>query len=192
MNIKPPLLKGNSCSKILETIDCMFKSTTKKTYTNFCILGGRLMSFDERDKMINMHKSLMTNHCETTKQMMGIDSKEQLTKNKTLVDNGFYDRRLFYHFLSQTRLKNPRSCVWWGVIGAAASHGHGSSTNCEYQTSICLGTTCSIRTFLKNTKNNSSSMPKVTHSLSCNETMIVAAIDNNHFSRDEELLIESS
>ena len=152
MNIEPPLLKGNSCNKLLETIDCMFKSALKKTHTNFCMLGSRLMSVHERDKMIKMCKSLMPNHCETTKQMMGIDSKDQLTKNKTLVDNGFYDRRLFYHFLSQTRLKNPRSCVWWGIIGAAGSHGHGSSTNYEHQASMFLGMTCSIRTFLKNIK----------------------------------------
>ena len=148
MNIEHPLLKGNSCNKLLETIECMFKSAIKKTYTNFCMIGGRLTSVGERDKMIKMRKSSMPNHYETSKQMMRIDSKEQLTKNKTLADNGFYDRRLFYHFLSQTRLKNPRSCVWWGIIGAAASYGHGSSTNYEHQVSMCLGTTCSIRFFL--------------------------------------------
>ena len=44
---------------------------------------------------------------------------------------------------------------------------------------MCLGTTCSIQTFLKNTKTFSNPMSKAMHSLSNDETIIIAAIDNN-------------
>ena len=102
----------------------------------------------------------MPNHFDTMKKIMGTNLKEGLTRNKALKETGFYNRRLFYHFLAQTRMRNPQSSKWWGIITAASNYGYRSSREYQNYLGITLGTTCSKQTFVSNARPFASSMNK--------------------------------
>ena len=177
--IEPPLLVGDAYDNLLSTVDNTFKNAIKNTYTRFCTLGGCLISSKERNNLIALYKKSMPSHYDTIKKIMGINLKEGLTRNKALKDTGFYDRRLFYQFLSQTRMRNPQSSKWWGIIAAAANYGHGSSREYQNYIGMNLGTTCSIQTFVTNTRSFVAKMEKSITELLSKETNVVGAIDNN-------------
>mmetsp|Transcript_10163 Transcript_10163/g.14366 ORF Transcript_10163/g.14366 Transcript_10163/m.14366 type:complete len:225 (+) Transcript_10163:585-1259(+) len=111
LSIEPPILNGGSYNNLLKTIDSTFSNAIKRTYTQFCSLGDRLITNEEQNNLVELYKSSMPNHYHTMMTMMGMKNKEGMKKNSILVQTGFYDRRLFYMFLSQTRIKNPHNCV---------------------------------------------------------------------------------
>ena len=111
--------------------------------------------------------------------MLSYNKKESLSVNADLKETHFYDRRLFYLFLCQTRVRNPDSCVWWDIVTAAASYSHGSTRNYQNQIGMYLGSSCSIQMFLNKTKPYVTDMSASIRKLLKDELVIVAALDNN-------------
>jgi len=90
--IEPPLLDGDNFKKLLSMVDNTFQSAVRRTYTSFTSPGSSLISKKERDELIAKYKSIMPNHYLTTKKMMGINIKENLSRNEPLKESSFYDK----------------------------------------------------------------------------------------------------
>ena len=179
IQLEPPLLDGDNFHNLLSFVDKTFQNGIQRTYTQFCSLGGCIIDTNERDKLISRYKTVMPNHYKMIKLMMGIKSYENLSKNDALKQTHFYDKKLFYAFLSSSRSKNPQLCTWWGIVAAAAAYGNGASRITQNRIGVALGTSCCVQTFLTKTSPYVMNMNKAITSLLKNKTIIVAAMDNN-------------
>ena len=105
-NVEIPILSGSSYDKLLNEIDLTFQTAFHRCYSSFCSLGVPLIADNERDILISSHKNLMPNCFNAMMKMLGMDLKSNSTKNEVLMKTGFYERRIFYMFLSQSRIRN--------------------------------------------------------------------------------------
>ena len=83
------------------------------------------------------------------KVTLGIDKKEALTKNHHLVQSGYYDRLIFYQFLSQARVRNPQYLISWAMVAAAALYSCGLGDTVQKRSTYC-GISSSVKTLIKN------------------------------------------
>ena len=48
--------------------------------------------------------------------IFSIHYKSTLTRNRNLIDLGYYDRKILFNLLSQLRIRNYKNCVLWEIV----------------------------------------------------------------------------
>ena len=172
------LFEGDRYHDLISTIDLTFKRAIISTYTSFCVLGEPLVSAMQINVLVDRFKREMNVHHFMMKKILGIDKKERLIRNKHLVDTGYYDRMIFYNFLTLTRLRNPQSCINYAIVSAAALYSKGCGDNIQRRFTYS-GTSASVKTFLKRVRPYGDKMLEYVSSELYKTKTTVATLDNN-------------
>ena len=71
--------------------------------------------------LVTEFRRLMPKQFAAISSLLGYEQQRKLARHDHLLS--FYDRMVFFTFMSCSRVKNPRTFVWWGVINSAARYG---------------------------------------------------------------------
>ena len=110
--------------------------------------------------------------------MLGFDKKEALKKNHHLTASGYYDRILFYNYLSSSRIRFNHNFSVWATINTCSMYGRGEGRH-RTQTSSFFGLGCTLNTLMKNTKSLRDNSNSNIHLRLRSEKKIVCCLDNN-------------
>ena len=126
--------------------------------------------------MVGMYKEELTDHYELNKRLLGFHLKERIDRNNHLAQYGYYDRILFYHYLSQNRIRNPHENLGWALIATASMYCQGNRSSLMNR-SCYLGLSATLVTLLRHMKQLSSEVD--ISDVVKNEQYIVSTLDNN-------------
>ena len=108
-------------------IDDVFKKGITKCYTKFNDLREPIISEKDIRVLMNRYMETLPNHYNTLKNMLEFDKKESLSKNSHLLSMKYYDKLIFYKFLSLARVKNTQNCIHWAMVAQGARYARGIS-----------------------------------------------------------------
>jgi hypothetical protein len=148
---QPVLLIGERYKYVLNKIDTVFKNEIRSCYDSFQSVTQPLLSKEQVNALVLMYKNELPHHYALMKEMFGFDLKENQMRQTHLKETGFYDRLVFYQFLSQARIRFNHNCTHWGIVSAAACYGRGGG-KVDNAASTFFGHSTTIRTFLNRTK----------------------------------------
>ena len=157
-------------------IDKCFEDAMLKCYTDFCEITQPLVSRDCILHLVAMYKQHLPVHYNCLMSMFGFDKRSKLKKNAHLVKGGFYDRLVFFQYLTQNRVSCNHSFTYWGMVTTASAYSRGNQASL---TNSFFGNSTSLGTFLRNTKEWRENMDNSIHLRLRNEDNIVCCIDNN-------------
>ena len=149
-----------------------------QTYTSFCVLGEPLVSSTQINVLVERFKKEMKLHHYMMKSILGIDKKERLSRNSHLVSTGYYDRMIFFNFLTLTRLRNPQSCIHYAIVSAAALYSKGCGDNIQRRFTYS-GVSATVKTFLKRVRPYGDNMLQSAASELYKSKVTIATLDNN-------------
>jgi len=172
------LFEGKKYNDLICDVDLIFKKAIISTYQSFCVLGEPLVSSSQINILLDRFKIEMKVHYFMMKKLLGIDKKERLTKNKHLVSTGYYDRMIFYNFLTLSRLRNPQNCIHYAMISAAALYSKGCGDNVQKRFTYS-GTSSTVQTFLRHVRPYGDNMLQSAATALYNSNFTVATLDNN-------------
>ena len=150
-NFEPAVLEGESYNLLLSDLNTSFGVSIKKCYGDFVVIGSPIITRTETDVLVALCKSKMPYHYKTMYAMLGYNKKVGITKNKHLVETGYYDRQVFYSFLSMSRQRNPHKIMNWAIISACANYGRGCGDMVNRR-STYLGGSATTQSFLRHVK----------------------------------------
>ena len=139
-------LTGTKFTSVMERINAKFKKAIMDCYENFHSFVEPIVSGESTLQMMEYYKKALPNHYNMMKSMLEFDKKESLTENKHLVEQGYYDKRIFYQFLSLCRTKNCHNCPHWALTSKLADYGRGI-TDYSHSSNIFFGNSTSYSTF---------------------------------------------
>ena len=144
----PVVLVGEEYESLLENCNDAFGAAIKKCYCDFVVIGQPIITREVIDGLVQLYKNKMSNHYNTMHTMMGFKRKEGLTRNKHLIEIGYYDRQVFYSFLAMSRQMNPQKMLNWAIISSGANYGRGLGDMVNRR-STYLGASATTQTYLK-------------------------------------------
>ena len=159
-----------------DIIEDTFYNAIEKCYKSFCKITQPLLSRHDIDKLVSLYKTYLTSHYNLQMEMMGYTQKLQLSRNKHLKDAGYYDRLVFYLYLSQERVRFNQSLTSWGMVTAGAAYAKGENS---VDNKAFFGNSTTISTFMKKTCLWRETMTESIHNCLRDHDSIVACIDNN-------------
>ena len=164
--------------KVVNHIDQVFTDGITKCYTSFCEINEPIVSRKDIDDMIQSYIKNLPDHHKTMREIMCIDQKEKKTKNQHLLDQNFYNKSIFYQFLSQSRVMNCPNLCNWACITAIANYARGVTDNRQsshkyFGSSVSRSTMNRVLEKIKT--ENSDTFPK----LLAKEKIIFTTMDNN-------------
>jgi hypothetical protein len=174
----PIKLQGQSFQSLLQRIDSVFKNAIREIYSNFNVYGKPLLTSNEVD-MIN--KDYMTNfsdHYNQMKEMLQFNKKENRIRNYHLSSNNYYNRRLLYIFLSQSRMVHNHNLVHFGIVNTGACYARGLTSK-ALTLSIHSGISTTYNTMMIKIKEYADSMDKKLMDLLSQHNRFVVVMDNN-------------
>ena len=163
---------------LVDKVDNIFKQALNSTYCEFSVLGDPIVASSQVDELILDYKTTLRPHYLMMKKLLGINKKEKYTKNDHLIKSGYYDRLIFFNFLTLVRVKNPQHCIHWAMICAAALYYKGVG-DCVTRRSTYCGSSATIKTFLKNVKPMGNEMLQNITEILKQEKTTIATLDNN-------------
>ena len=158
-NFGPAVLEGESYNLLLSDLNNSFGVCIQKSYGDFVVIGRPVITRTETDVLVALYKSKMPYHYKTMYAMLGYNKKVGITKNKHLVETGYYDRQVFYSFLSMSRQRNPHKMMNWAIISACANYGRGCGDMVNRR-STYLGGSATTQSFLRYVKPHLGQQPK--------------------------------
>ena len=171
-------IDSDTYSRVNEQIEQVFELAMNKCYTDFSEISTPILSRKEISDLVTLYKTQLTNHYLANKQMLGFDKKECLKKNDHLTISGYYDRILFYHYLSSSRIKFNHNFSIWSLINTGSIYGHGEGRR-RSQTSSFFGLGCTMNTFMKKTKSLRENSNSNIHLRIRDEDKVICCVDNN-------------
>ena len=132
---------------LLDTIESKFSDAINECFTTFSDISSPILSVSDIDELIELYKTQLPLHYRTMSRILGIDQKQNVTRNLHLVQSGYYDRMIFYNFLSQCRIKCPDNCVSWAIVAAASIYSRGLGDSIQKRATYC-GISSSIKTYV--------------------------------------------
>ena len=138
-------------SVVNNEIESTFEKAVKLCYTDFCELSSPIIDRNEIMRLVTLYKTKLHHHYLINKHLYGFDKKENMQKNKHLALTGFYDRLLFYQYLTYSRIKFNHNFTYWGIINTCAIYGRGSGKN-RYQSASFFGHATTLNTLMSKTK----------------------------------------
>ena len=112
------------------------------------------------------------------KSMLQFDKKESLTENKHLVEQGYYDKMIFYQLLSLCRTKNCHNCPHWALTSKLADYGRGI-TDYSHSSNIFFFNSTSYNHLVTAIQGLSSNTIAARKKRLSKEKILVATMDNN-------------
>ena len=157
-------------------IEQTFYEAIERCYKGFNKITQPLLSRVEVNKLVDIYKENLCQHYKLQMKMFGFAQKQELSRNQHLKDSGYYDKLVFYTYLSHERIRFNQFLASWGMItaGAVYARGRNSVDNKSF-----FGNSTTVSTFMKRTKYWRENMNSYIHQTLSNEASIVACIDNN-------------
>ena len=109
------------------------------------------MSENEIKKLIMIYKTRLPNHYEVMAEFYNFSHRMRKIRNVHLLHTGFYDRKIFFEFLSQIRVANNQKLIHWEIFHTAAGYAVGSNISTSLSLSY-FGATATYKSFLRRTK----------------------------------------
>ena len=82
-------------------IDEVFGKAINECFHDFSEITMPLLTRYHINEMIALYKSKLTNHYNQMRNMLGFDNKATKSRNQHLVETSYYDRLIFYQYLTQ-------------------------------------------------------------------------------------------
>ena len=134
--ISLPVLSGEKYDRFISIVDATFQQAIEQCYFSFSSFGQALLSRDKISDLTLMYQHQLPTHYKFMKNMYDIPKKEAMIWRQHLKVTGYYDRFLFFQFLSQSRVKNSQNLIRWAIVTTAATYarglGDGSRTNSSF------------------------------------------------------------
>ena len=164
--------------KVVNTeIDRYFdENAMKSCYTDFSEITQPLLSRQEIDLLVTMYKEHLPIHYNCLMAMFGFDRRSKMSKNQHLTRSGFYDRLVFFNYLTQARVSCNHSFTFWGMVTTASAYSRGKQASL---TNSFFGNSTTLATFLRHTKQWREEMIDSIKDCLKTENDIVCCIDNN-------------
>ncbi len=103
------VMGGENFIRVIESVNNEFEKAFEQCFYSFSAITQPLIHGTTLDKkLIKLYKMNASAHYNMMKSVLGFDKRENLQKNKHLLSSQYYDKVLFFNFLSQVRLKNPQ------------------------------------------------------------------------------------
>ena len=132
---------------IIGQIGTACKKAIKNCYKEFQSLIDPILKEEMVLQLMRCYKEKLSSHYEMISIMLGYDEKSKLQANAHLVDQNYYVKKVFYHFLPLSWTKNCQNCKYWALISRGAEYGRGI-TQYSHSCSIYFGNTVAYNTFL--------------------------------------------
>ena len=157
-------------------IETAFENAMLACYTDFSEITQPLLSRDTINDLVALYKQYLPQHYECSMIMLGYNRKITLNKYHHLQQTGFYDRIVFYQYLTQGRVRYNHLFTFWGMVSTASAYARGQI---QLEHNTFFGNSTSLNTLMRNTKSWRENMNSAIHSRLENEESIVACLDNN-------------
>ena len=131
------------------TIENTFEEAMMKCYNDFTAITTPLLSCSQIDYLVSLYKTCLPEHYECSMIMLGYNKKVNMHKNKHLIESGYYDRIVFYQYLSQGQVRYNHLFTFWGMATTASAYANGLTRNDH---NSFFGNSTSFNTFMRNTK----------------------------------------
>ena len=92
----------------VDVIESTFKKAISLCFTEFSSISEPILSVKELNELVILYKTKLPSHYNLMKSYLGFDIKEKKTENHHLVTSDYYDRLIFYQFLS---LRNSQKLI---------------------------------------------------------------------------------
>ena len=99
-------LQGKEFVSVVNKVDDACKKAIEDCYNDFQSLVEPILQDKIIVELMQYYKSNLQSHYKLMSIMLGYDAKRQLNANVHLLDQNFYDKKVFYHFLSLSGTKN--------------------------------------------------------------------------------------
>ena len=129
-------------------------------------------------KLVVLYKTKLPQHYTINKYLYGFHKKELMQKNKHLALSGFYDRLLFYHYLTFSRIKFNHNFIYWGIINTCSIYGKGLGKN-KYQSAAFFGHSTSQNTLMNKTNDFRQNHDSSIHNRLKLEEKVVCCLDHS-------------
>ena len=113
--IRQELFEREELNHFIMEVDRVFKAAMEKCYCNFTAIAEPLVSESEIKKLIEMYKCRLPNHYEVMAELYNYSRRMGEMRNIHLLHTGFYDRKIFFEFLSQLRVGNNQNLIHWAI-----------------------------------------------------------------------------
>ena len=171
-------LHGTAFFSVIGKIDGACRKAIENCYTDFQSLVEPILKEETVLELMEYYKTHLPAHYNMMNIMLGYDEKRKLLVNAHLLDQNFYDKKVFYHFLSLSRTKNCHNCTHWALISRGADYGRGI-TQYSHSSSIYFGDSVAYNTFIVATDKYRVKMIEQIKKVLSRENIFVATMDNN-------------
>ena len=166
----------HSYEYVNSVIEEKFYSAIEKCYKDFSKITQPILSRDEVNELVSLYKTHLKQHYDLQMDMFDFHKKMDMARNKHLKDLGYYDRLVFYHYLTQERIRFNQILISWGMVTAGSGYAYGDN-NTPNQT--FFGNSTTTATFMRRTKYWRETMDESIYLRLKHKESIVACIDNN-------------
>ena len=113
------------------------------------------------------------------RNMLGFDNKATKSRNQHFVETSYYDRLIFYQYLTQSRIRHNHNFSNWGTVNTCAIYARSNGSRQHSHSSSFFGHTTTLSTFMKETKQLRNDFDSKIHQRLIEEDKIVCCLDNN-------------
>jgi hypothetical protein len=112
---------GEHYTTFVQHIDGVFKSAVKACYGKFVSLTAPIVSQKTIIRLVEMFKSRFQHQYLAIAVLLNYTTHMNKERLKHLLP--FYDRMIFYHFLSLCRVRSHKTFSWWALVNACMRYG---------------------------------------------------------------------
>jgi hypothetical protein len=128
---------GDNYKTFLQHVDLVFKSAVKECYGHFISLTAPIVSQETIVKLVDMFKSRFQEQYWAIATLLKYSDHMKLARAQHLLP--FYDRMIFYHFLSLCRVRSHKTFSWWALVNACMRYGSAVNSGSTGLDSVFFG-----------------------------------------------------
>jgi hypothetical protein len=116
---------GDSYNDFVQHVDGVFEEAVKACYGRFVSLSEPIISQQAIVRLVDMFKRQFPSQYSAISMLLNYDEHKKRNEREHLTP--FYDRMIFYQFMSLCRVRCHKTFTWWGLVNACMRYG--SSVN---------------------------------------------------------------
>ena len=163
---------------VVKKIDELFANGILKCYTQWGTIGDPCVSPSEVSNMIDLYKNYLPENYFTMRKMLMFDSKMGLSKHAHSKENLYYEKLIFFNFLSMSRVKNSHLLKNWAAVTTIANFARGITHN-KSSSQTYFGNAVHHKTMKKILDKHVELQETAIPELLSKENVVVATMDNN-------------
>ena len=117
--------KSSSITHLNESIDKTFQDAISECFTEFSSITSLIITREVINSLVHLYISYVPEYYQLMQKLFGFDKKVVMKKNDHLKNTRYYDRLLFYHYLSQSRIRFNQLFTYWSIINTCSIYGKG-------------------------------------------------------------------